>query len=278
MMVRVVTDSTADVPDDMVAALGITVVPSYVVFGSESYRDGVELTKPQFYEKLLTAQAVPVTAAPSPQVYEEAYRRLAGEADEIISIHAASRLSSLYSSATIGARGVSEATVAVVDSEQVTMGYGWMAVAAAKAAQQGATLEQIVALVEGMKPRSRVLAVLDTLEFVYRGGRVAWVQAMLGTLLRIKPIVEVRLGEVLLVERARTLERSLGRLTDRIRALGPLERAIVLHTNAPDLAQRIADQLQTIAPDWDPLIGQAGVTVASHTGPGAVGIACVTAT
>jgi DegV family protein with EDD domain len=278
MMVRVVTDSTADVPDDMVAALGITVVPSYVVFGSESYRDGVELTKPQFYEKLLTAQAVPVTAAPSPQVYEEAYRRLAGEADGIISIHAASRLSSLYSSATIGARGVSEATVAVVDSEQVTMGYGWMAVAAAKAAQQGATLEQIVALVEGMKPRSRVLAVLDTLEFVYRGGRVAWVQAMLGTLLRIKPIVEVRLGEVLLVERARTLERSLGRLTDRIRALGPLERAIVLHTNAPDLAQRIADQLQTIAPDWDPLIGQAGVTVASHTGPGAVGIACVTAT
>lgn len=278
MMVRVVTDSTADVPDDMVAALGITVVPSYVVFGSESYRDGVELTKPQFYEKLLTAQVVPVTAAPSPQVYEEAYRRLAREADAIISIHAASRLSSLYSSATVGSRSVSEATVAVVDSEQVTMGYGWMVVAAAKAAQQGATLEQIMALVEGMKPRSRVLAVLDTLEFVYRGGRVAWVQAMLGTLLRIKPIVEVRLGEVLLVERARTMDRSLGRLLDRIRALGPLERAIVLHANAPDLAQRIADQLQTIAPDWDPLIGQAGVTIASHTGPGAVGIACVTAT
>lgn len=276
-MVRVVTDSTADVPADMVAALGITVIPSYVVFGSESYRDGVELTKAQFYEKLLTAEAVPVTAAPSPHVYEEAYRGLAREADEIISIHAASRLSSLYSSATIGARGVSEATVAVVDSEQATMGYGWMVVAAAEAAQHGATLEQIVALVEGMKPRSRVLAVFDTLEFLYRGGRVAWVQAMLGTLLRIKPIVEVRLGEVLLLERARTLERALERLADRIRALGPLERAIVLHANAPDLAQRIAGELQTMIPDWDPLIGQAGVTIASHTGPGAVGIACVTA-
>jgi DegV family protein with EDD domain len=274
--VRDVTDSTADVPDDMVAALGITVVPSYVVFGSESYRDGVELTKPQFYEKLLTAQAVPVTAAPSPQVYEEAYRRLASEADEIISIHLASRYSSLYSSATIGASSISEATVAVVDSEQVTMGYGWMVVAAAEAAQQGATLEQILALVEGMKPRSRVLAVLDTLEFLYRGGRVAWAQAMLGTLLRIKPIVEVRLGEILLAERARTLERSLGRLLDRIQALGPLERAIVLHANAPDLAQRIADQLQSIDPHWDQLTGHAGVTIASHTGPGAVGIACVT--
>jgi DegV family protein with EDD domain len=261
----------------MVSALGITVIPSYVVFGLESYRDGVELTKAQFYEKLQTAQVVPVTAAPSPQVYEEAYRRLAREADEVISIHAASTLSSLYSSATIGARGVSEATVVVVDSEQATMGYGWMVVAAAEAAQEGATLEQIVALVEGMKPRSRVLAVFDTLEFLYRGGRVAWVQATLGTLLRIKPIVEVRQGEVLLLERARTLERALGRLIDRIQALGPLERAIVLHANAPDLAQRIADQLQTMVPDWNPLVGQAGVTIASHTGPGAVGIACVTA-
>lgn len=277
MMVKVVTDSTADIPSDMVAALGITVIPSYVVFGSESYRDGVELTKAQFYEKLQTAQAVPVTAAPSPQVYEEAYQRLAREADEIISIHAASTLSSLYSSATIGARGVSEATVAVVDSEQVTMGYGWMVVAAAEAAQEGATLEQTVALVEGMKPRSRVLAVFDTLEFLYRGGRVAWAQAMLGTLLRIKPIVEVRLGEMLLLERARTLERALGRLVDRIQALGPLERAIILHANAPDQAQRIAEQLQPMVSDWDPLIGQAGVTIASHTGPGAVGIACVTA-
>ncbi len=277
MMVRVVTDSTADVPEDFVSALGITVIPSYVVFGSESYRDGVELTKAEFYEKLQTAQAVPVTAAPSPNVYEEAYRRLAKETGEIISIHLASKYSSLYSSATVGAREVSEATIAVVDSEQVTMGYGWMVVAAAEAAQQGATLEQVVALVEGMKPRSRVLAVLDTLEFLYRGGRVPWVQAMLGTLLRIKPMVEVRPGEILLAERARTLERALGRLVERIRALGPLERAIILHANAPDLAQRIADQLQTMVPDWDQLIGQAGVTIASHTGPGAVGIACVTA-
>lgn len=276
-MVRVVTDSTADVPADMVAALGITVIPSYVVFGSESYRDGVELTKPQFYEKLLTAQTVPATAAPSPHVYEEAYRRLAKEADEIISIHLASKYSSLYSSASIGAREVSGATIAMVDSEQVTMGYGWMVVAAAEAAQQGATLAQIVDLVEGMKPRSQVLAVLDTLEYLYRGGRVAWVEAMLGTLLRIKPILSVRLGEILLLERARTLERALGRLVDTIRALGSLERAIVLHANAPELAQRIADQLQALDPDWDRLIGHAGVTIASHTGPGAVGIACVTA-
>lgn len=276
-MVRIVTDSTADVPTELVAALGITVVPSYVVFGSESYRDGVELTRAQFYEKLLTTRAIPVTAAPPPAVYEETYRRLSREADEIISIHAASRFSSLYSSATIGARDVSEARVSVIDSEQVTMGYGWMVIAAAEAAQQGANLEQIVTVVEGMKPRSRVLAVLDTLDLLYRGGRVDWAQALLGTLLRIKPLVEVRLGEILLLERARTLERSVGRLLERVQALGELERVIVLHTNAPGLAQRVADQLQTTIPAWDRLIGQAGVTIASHTGPGAVGVACVTA-
>ncbi len=275
--VRVVTDSTADLPEEMVAALGITVVPSYVTFGSESYRDGVELTREQFYEKLLTMRTIPTTAAPPPAVYEEVYRRLAEETNEIISVHAASRYSGLYSSAAVAAREVSEARIAVIDSQQITMGYGWMAVAAAEAAQRGQSLEQIVALVEGMQPRSRVVAVLDTLEFLYRGGRVDWIRAMIGTLLRVKPIVEVHLGEVKLLERARTLERSLGRLLDRVRELGPLERAIVLHANAPALGERVAEQLQTIFSGWDRLIHQAGVTIASHTGPGAVGIACVMA-
>lgn len=275
-MVRVVTDSTADIPADMIAALGITVIPSYVVFGSESYREGVELTKQQFYEKLRTTRVIPTTAAPPPAIYEEVYRRLAQETGEIVSIHLASGYSGLYSSAAIAARNISQARIAVVDSEQVTMGYGWMVVAAAESAQRGASAEQIVTLVEGMKPRSRVLAVLDTLEFLHRGGRVDWIRAMIGTLLRIKPIIEVAQGEVKLLERARTLQRSLGRLVERVRALGPLERAIVLHADAPDLAQRVADQLQIAVPGWDPLIDQAGVTIASHVGPGAVGIACVT--
>lgn len=275
-MVRVVTDSTADIPADMVAALGIIVIPSYVVFGSESYRDEVELTKQQFYEKLRSSRVIPTTAAPPPAVYDETYRRLAKETDEIVSIHLASRYSALFSSATLAARNISEARITVVDSEQVTMGYGWMVVAAAESAQRGASVEQIVALVEGIKPRSRVLAVLNTLEFLHRGGRVDWIRAMIGTLLRVKPIIEVRQGEVKLLERARTLQRSLGRLVERVQALGPLERAIILHTDAPDLAQSVADRLQAAEPGWDLPIHQAGVTIASHVGPGAVGIACVT--
>lgn len=275
-MIKIVTDSTADIPSDRVEALGITVIPSYVVFGTESYRDDVELTKEQFYARLVESQELPRTAAPPPAVYEEIYRRLADETDEIISIHLAARFSMLYNAAATAAGEISGVRIEVIDSEQVSMGYGWMAVAAAEAARRGEPMDRIVDLVESIKPRSHLLAVLDTLDFVYRGGRVNWVQAMIGTLLKIKPLIDVRLSEVLLLERARTLERSLGRLLTRVQSLGPLERAIVLHANAPDRAERVADRLQAAMPGWKRLVGQAGVTVASHAGPGAVGIACVT--
>jgi DegV family protein with EDD domain len=275
-MVKVITDSTSDIPAELVETLGITVVPSYVMFGTESYRDGVELSREQFYEKLASTKEIPSTAAPPPAVYEQVYRRLAQESEEMVSIHLASRYSAIYNSAQVAAREVAPARIAVIDSEQVTMGYGWMVVAAAEAARRGASLEEVVALVEGMKPRTQVLAALGTLEYLYRGGRVSWVRALVGTLLRIKPIIEVRMGGINLVERTRTMGRALDRLLALVQELGPLERAIVLHANAADLASDFADQLQQVHPDWPRLIEQAGVTIASHAGPGAVGVACVT--
>jgi DegV family protein with EDD domain len=175
----------------------------------------------------------------------------------------------------VGAREVTGARIAVVDSAQVTMGYGWLVVAAAEAAQGGASYEEILALVEEMKPRMRVLAALGTLEYLYRGGRVSWVRALVGTLLRIKPILEIRTGQINLVERVRTTRNALSRLLALVQDLGPLERAVVLHTNAPDLASGFADELQKMDPSWTRIIAQAGVTIASHAGPGAVGVACV---
>ena len=276
-MVKVITDSTSDIPAELVEKLGIAVVPSYVMFGTESYRDGVELSRRQFYEKLVSARVIPTTAAPPPAVYLEVYRDLAEETEEMVSIHLASRYSGIFSSATVAAQGISGARITVIDSEQVSMGYGWLVVAAAEAAQRGASHDEIVTLVQGMKPRTRVLAALGTLEYLHRGGRVDWIRAIVGTLLRIKPIVGVRMGEINLVERARTLRRSLERLLVLVQELGPLERAIVLHTNAPNLASGFADELQRVNPGWKRLIEQAGVTIASHAGPGAVGVACVTA-
>jgi DegV family protein with EDD domain len=158
------------------------------------------------------------------------------------------------------------------------MGYGWLVVAAAEAAQHGASLEEIVALVEEMKPRTRVLAALGTLEYLYRGGRVSWVRAMVGTLLRIKPIIQIYDGEIGLIQRTRTMRRALEQLLALVQELGPLQRAIVLHADAEELASAFADELQRLHPDWTRLIAQAGVTIASHAGPGAVGVACVTVT
>jgi len=279
-MVGVVTESTADIPPEMAESLGITVVPTYIAFGSETYRDGVDLTKQQFYDRLIASRVIPTTATPPIGAYEEVFSSLANETDGIISLQVDGKLSALYSVAAIAAQNVSQAMgvrIEVVDTGQLTMGYGWMAVAAAEAARRGETLGQIVTLVEGMKPRARVLAILDTLEFVHRGGRVSWAKAMLGTLLHVKPIIEVYLGSVELLERARTTERSLNRLIERVQAMGQLERAIVLHTNAPSLAERLAVRFQAVYPEWEPLIGQAGVTIASHIGPGAVGVAWVSA-
>jgi DegV family protein with EDD domain len=276
-MVKVVTESTADIPADMAAELGIAVVPAYVMFGAETYRDGVDLSRQEFYEKLAATNVIPTTATPPPGLYEDVYRRLAAETDAIVSIHLASRLSALYSIASSAAANVGGVQIAVVDSEQVTMAYGWLAVAAAEAARRGEALEQIVALVEEMKHRTRVVAALDTLEYLHRGGRVNWVQATVGTLLQIKPIIDIRAGEVKLAARARTHARSLQQVIDFIRGLGPLERAIIVHTNALAMAERLADLLQDIEPGWERMICQAGVTIASHAGPGAVGIACVAA-
>ena len=275
-MVRILTESTADIPAQMAAELGIEVVPSYVVFGSESYRDGVELSRQEFYEKLASTRTIPTTGTPHPAVYEEAYRRMGRTDDEIISVHLAANLSALHDVALVAAQNVPERKVVVLDSGQVTMGCGWMAIAAAQAARQGKTAQQIAALVEGMKERTHVLAVLDTLDYIYRGGRVSWVQAMVGTLMRIKPLIDVHQGQILLLERTRTRVRSIRRLLERVAALGPLERAMVLHTNAPELANQVADELAVLLPGWDRLIAPAGVTIASHAGPGALGVACVT--
>lgn len=277
-MIKIVTDSTADIPPNIAKQLDITVVPAYIVFGRETYRDGVDLTKDQFYHKLASSPELPSTAAPSIGEYEAIYDRLAEESDAIVSIQLIGTLSAIHNSASVAAANVAVATgtrIEVIDSSQVTMGYGWMAIAAAEAASQGQGVDEIVSLVNSMKPRAHVLAVLDTLEFVHRGGRVGWAQALLGTLLRVKPMIDVWGGDVKLVERTRTMDRALARLVERLRAIGPLERAIVLHADAPSLAEQLADHLQAIYPHWERMITRAGVTIAAHAGPGAVGIACV---
>jgi DegV family protein with EDD domain len=275
--VKVVTDSTADIPEELAAELEITIVPCNVHFGLETYRDGIELSKEEFYTKLKTSPILPTTSAPAAGLFEITYRELASETDQILSIHLASALSAIYNSAYLGAKAVSGVEITLIDSGQVSMGLGWLVISAAQAAQEGQPLAQIVALVEDTRPRVRVFAALDTLEYLRKGGRVGKTVAALGTLLNIKPLVEVRDSAVLPLERVRTRRRSIQRLIELVAELGPLEELAVLHTNALQEAQRLAEEISFLHPLERILIVEAGVIIGTHAGPNGLGVACVVA-
>jgi DegV family protein with EDD domain len=276
-LVKIVTDSTADIPEELSAELGITIVPCNVHFGLETYRDGIELSKEEFYTRLKTSPTLPTTSAPAAGLFEATYRKLASETDQILSIHLASALSAIYNSACLGAEAISDAEIALIDSGQASMGLGWLVIAAARAAQEGQSLAQIVALVEDIMPRVRVFAALDTLEYLQKGGRVGKTVAVLGALLNIKPLVEVRDSAVLPLERVRTRRRSIQRLIELAAELGPLEELAVLHSNAPGKARRLAEEISFLHPLERILIAEVGVIIGTHAGPNGLGVACVVA-
>jgi DegV family protein with EDD domain len=276
--VRILTDSTSDVPPQVAERLRIAVVPAYVQIGNRSYRDAPSpegLSRDAFYAQLPTMSDVPTTAVPPAHDFATAYRNLVGETEEVIAIVISANLSGMYNVAHLGARDVPELKVHVVDSEQLSMGLGWMVVAAAEAAADGKSAQEILALVEDMKPRVYVYAMLDTLEYMRRSGRVSWARAKAAQALRIKPIVEVLLGKVKDVGRTRTRRRAIEQLIELVRALGPLEQLAVLHTHALDLQDfrhRLADfspgQLTTVA---------VTTIIGAHIGPRALGVAAVAA-
>jgi DegV family protein with EDD domain len=271
-MIKIVTDSTADLPPELCD--DITVVPCFVQFGTASYLDGIDITREQFYERLAHSDVLPKSAAPSVGIFEEVYRRVAGEGDEVISIHLAGALSGVFNSAQLGAQSVPQARITVYDSESITMGLGWMCLAAARAARQGKSRAQIVALLDEMKPRTHVFAALDTLEFLRRSGRVGWASAMMGQLLDIKPVVRVYRGVVEMVSRVRTRARSVQQLVELASGLGRLESLAVLHTRAQAAALQLAQDVAHLVPPPVPIVEVTPI-IGTHVGPNGLGLAVV---
>jgi DegV family protein with EDD domain len=276
--VRIVTDSTSDVPLNAAERLGISVVPAYVQIGNQSYRDGPAaggLQREDFYAQLPAMPSTPTTAVPPAHDFAAAYRGLIGEAEEVIAILVSASLSGMYNAARLGAQEVPELRVHVVDSEQVTMGLGWMVIAAAEAAAEGKSAQDILSLVQDMKPRVRVFAMLDTLEYLRRSGRVSWARAAAAQVLRIKPIVEVLQGVVSNKGRTRTRRRAIEQLISLTRALGPLERLAILHTYAPDLDE-FRRHLADLCPSEPSPIVAVTTIIGAHVGPRGLGVATVT--
>lgn len=275
--VRVVTDSTADIPPEMAAELGIAVIPCLVSFGEEVFQDRVELSPDAFFSRLQESGQMPTTSQPPPGAFEQVYLQLTEEgAEGIASIHLPRRLSGTYNSAWAAAQAVSERVpVRVLDCGNVAMALGWSAILAARRARRGASVEEVVQAAEETFPRLRVWAALDTLEFLRRGGRIGAAQALLGTMLQVKPLIVVQDGEVQPLERVRTARRALERLRQIAAEHAPFTELAILHTRHPQAAAELADSLAELHPRERMVIFEAGPVLATHAGPGALGLCAV---
>jgi len=276
MVIKIVTDSTCDIPPSLAAEYDITVIPCYINFANESFLDGIDLSREQFYQKLPGCKSLPTTSSPGIGTFIQAYQRLAAAgASGIISIHVPESLSNVVNIAKLAAESIEEIPVAVVDSGQLSMGIGYQAIAAARTAADGKSMPEILALLKDIMRRTYVLATLDTLEYLHRSGRLNRVQANLGALLNIKPFVKLHNDQVRL-EPVRTFRKSLDRLVNGIGMLGPLEDIIFLHTHAAEKAQYLMAITQFLLPPGKTaLLTEASPVIGTHLGPGAVGVACV---
>lgn len=269
-MISVVTDSTSDLSHELAARHGIRVIPTNLIVDGQSYEDGTGFTREDFYTRLPEMSPPPTTAAPSSGTFEQAYTELFAQgAEQIVSIHAASQLTAIYSAARIAAESFDN-RVHVVDSSSLTLGLGFQALAAAEAIAQGASLPNILHIIEETRRRVRVIAMLDTLEYLRRSGRVSHLRAALGEVLRLRLFVEVRDGQVIPFERIRTRNKAITRLGEILQALGALERFAVLHTNAEADARQFARQRHP-----DSLLVNVTPVIGAHVGPNALGFAVV---
>ena len=273
MSVRVVTDSASDLTDEEASALGITIVPLSIRFGEEEFVDRIELGTDEFYARMAASDGVPGTAAPPPGAFKTAFDNCFEDgANTVVCINLSSGVSATLEAAEIGARELGDRDIRIIDSRSVTGGLGTMVLAAGRTASNGASAEEVVSVVESLKQRTYVYAALDTLENLKKGGRIGNAQALFGNMLSIKPIIDFSSGVVEEAAKLRTRKKSLVWLRDKLAEHGDrVENLSVMHAQAED----IEDFLELLATVVDPSttrVGSLGPVVASHAGPGVVGM------
>ena len=279
MAVRIVTDSTADLPADVVDSLGITVVPLHIYFGDDAFLDGVSIGKEEFYRRITDRHAIaPRTAAPSTGEFAEVYTRLADEADGIVSIHLSPKLSATHTAARMAAGAMAAANrIVVVDSATASLALGLLVKHAAVMAAEGATIDAIVSSVESLAPRAQFFGVLGTLEYLHKGGRIGGAAALLGSMLHIKPIIGLRDGVAYPIERVRGRQQAVERLIQRVASYGNLLHLAVGHTTDEHGMEVLASRLAGSFPLERMLKARCGATLGTYLGPGAFGVALVEA-
>jgi DegV family protein with EDD domain len=273
--IQIVTDSTCDLPAEVIAQYGIVVVPLYINVAGKGYLDGVEMTREEFYRNLPGYNPAPTTAAASPEKYRQVYESLAQQgAREILSLHISVSLSTVVNTARLAAQQVESIPVTVYDSRQLSLGTGFLVETAARLAAEGRSMGEIIAALDDQVRRSRVFAALDTLEFLRRSGRLNGAVSAMGNLLQVKPLLTMYDGKPG-VERVRTRERATERLLEMLADVGAIERVAIVHTHAPARVAALREQAAHLLPPGDILAVDITPVIGAHIGPGAVGFACV---
>ncbi len=274
MSIAIVTDSTSDVPKNLLEQYNIFQIPVDLTLDNKTYLDGFDLSRNDFYTQLPHLEKIPTTAAPSTGRFQQIYEEIFTQGfNTIISIHAASALSGIFNAARLASQEFKQ-IIKVVDSEQLSLGLGFQVIQAAKLAQQKVPLDKVLAAISSIRERVTVFALLDTFEYIQRSGRVSWSKAFLGSILNVKPIVELKAGEVINRGLARTRNKGIYYLRESLHKLGKLEYLAVLHTNAAEAGNDFINQF-TPQEIPDPLLVNVTTIIGTHVGPNGIGFAAV---
>jgi len=274
MKVAVVTDSTSDLPAAVAKELGVTVVPAQIHYGDRVYRDGVDLSSDAFYVRLRASDTLPKTSPASVGTFRETYQRLSDEAEAIVSIHVAANLSATCDMAKM-AGAEAPCPVVVVDSQSASMACGLLAIIAARAARSGASLREVEAVAREAVPHTITYGVFGTLEYLARGGRIGRAQAFLGNALKIHPILAIKAGQVVPVERIRTRSKAVERLCQIVETLGPFREMAVMKTTDPQAVEDLARRLSSVFPQERMYRASIGPSMGTQVGPDALGVALI---
>jgi len=274
MTIKIVTDSTADLPPQLAGELGITMVPVYLRFGDEVFHDGVDISADEFYQRLKSDPVHPSTTQPTPQDFVDVYKELAPKADGIISIHVSAKLSgtcnsALQAKATVG----DKCPIEVIDSQVVTMGLGQLAMAANALARSGRSLQQVAEEVKKMIPSIRLLGLLDTLKYLALGGRIGKMQALLGSVLNVKPMMTMKDGLLTPAGRARSRAKGVEVLFNYVKKATDIQDLAVVYNTEREEAQAFVKRLGALYPEEKIILAQLGPALGVHTGPGIIFIA-----
>lgn len=275
--VAIVTDSTAYIPPDLVEKYQITVAPQVLIWGDETFEDGIDISPTEFYTRLATAAIMPTTSQVAVPTFQKIFGKLHAEGKDILAILLSEQLSKSVNSAELARSMVPGATIEIVNSRSVAMELGFHVLAAARAAADGADLQACKAVAEAAQEKTGVLFVVDTLEFLHRGGRIGGASRFLGTALKLKPLLEVRDGRVEPIERIRTKKKAHERLVElvmeRVNALDGQVHLATLHANALEDAQEILNTISAQVNPVETVYSEVSPVVGTHCGPGTVGIA-----